>query len=197
MISQAGGIKSEAAGRIVFIPAEPAEPDQAKQMIAMVAAQPSNVAPMPLVLKDVDPIVIPIDSVNRSQNEIYLNMPARPGDVVMVPGGGEVLVQGWVAKAGAYKITPGLTILGAVAAAGGTTYPANEGAVELLRTDREGHKVSVVVDLDAIKRGERADIALREGDVVNVTAAGAKLAAYGIYRFFTSIIHVGASFPLR
>jgi hypothetical protein len=52
-------------------------------------------------------------------------------------------------------------------------------------------------DLDAIKRGERADIALREGDVVNVTASGAKLAAYGVYRFFTSIINVGASIPLR
>ena len=197
MISLAGGMKSSAAERIVFIPAEPAEPNRAKEFIATLPAQVNIPGPAPLVLKDVDPIVIPLDSVNRSRNEVYLNMPARPGDVVMVPGGGEVLVQGWVEKSGAYKITSGLTILGAVAAAGGTTYPANEGAVELLRTDRQGRKISLVADLDAIKRGEQVDIPLQEGDVVNVTASGPKLAAYGMYRFFTTIIHVGASFPLR
>jgi polysaccharide export outer membrane protein len=197
MISKAGGMKSDAAERIIFIPAEPAAPEQAKAIIAALPAQANSAAPSPLVLKDVDPIVIPLDSVNRSRSEVYLNMPARPGDVVMVPGGGQVLVQGWVEKPGAYRITSGMTILGAVAAAGGTTFPANQGAVELLRTDRQGRKVTLHADLDGIKRGEQADIALHEGDVVNVSSSGAKLVAYGIYRFFTTIIHVGASVPLR
>ena len=196
MISQAGGMKSNAAERIVFIPAEPAEPNKAKEIIATLPSQVNNPGPAPLVLKDIEPIVIPLDSVNRSRNEIYLNMPARPGDVVMVPAGGEVLVQGWVEKSGAYKITPGLTILGAIAAAGGTTFPANEGAVELLRTDRQGRKISLVANLDAIKLSEQADFPLQEGDVVNVTGTGPRLAAYGIYRFFTTIIRVGASIPL-
>jgi polysaccharide export outer membrane protein len=194
MISQAGGMKSDAAERIIFIPAEAAEPNKAKEIIAALPPQVNE--PPPLVLKDVEPIVIPLDSVNRSRSEIYLSMPARPGDVVVVPGGGQVLVQGWVEKAGAYNITSGLTILGAVAAAGGTTFPANEGAVQLLRTDRHGRKISLVADLDAIKRGEKADVALQEGDVVNVSGAGPRLAAYGIYRFFTTIIRVGASIPL-
>ena len=196
MISQAGGMKPNAAERIVFIPAEPTEPNKAKEIIATLPAQINNLGPAPLVLNEVDPIVIPLDNVNRSRNEVYLNLPARPGDVVMVPAGGEVLVQGWVEKSGAYKITPGLTILGAIAAAGGSTFPANEGAVELLRTDRQGRKVSLVADLDAIKRGEKADVPLQEGDVVNVTGSGPRLAAYGIYRFFTTIIRVGANIPL-
>jgi polysaccharide export outer membrane protein len=196
MISQAGGMKSNAAGRIVFIPAEPAEPSKAKEVMATLPAHVSDLGPAPLVLNDVEPIVIPLDSVNRSRNEIYLNMPARPGDVVMVPAGGQVLVQGWVEKSGAYTITPGLTILGAIAAAGGSTFPANEGAVELLRTDRQGRKISLVADLNAIKLGEQADVPLQEGDVVNVTGTGPKLAAYGIYRLFTTIIRVGASVPL-
>jgi hypothetical protein len=54
----------------------------------------------------------------------------------------------------------------------------------------------LVSDLDAIKRGETADVPLREGDVVNVTGSNPKLAAYGVYRFFTTIIRVGASIPL-
>src|SRR5437016_10809598 len=104
--------------------------------------------PSPLILKNVDPIVINLDSVNRSGNQRYLNMPALPGDIIMVPGGGEVLVQGWVEKPGAYKITSGLTVLGAVAAAGGPLFPADTGSVELIRTNHQGQKTSSVANLD-------------------------------------------------
>jgi polysaccharide export outer membrane protein len=120
MISQAGGTTDKAAERIMFIPAEPAAPDKAKEVISAMPVQLLSQDPSPLILKNVDPIVINLDSVNRSGNQMYLNMPALPGDIVMVPGGGEVLIQGWVEKPGAYKITSGLTILGAMAAAGGT-----------------------------------------------------------------------------
>jgi len=45
-------------------------------------------------------------------------------------------------KPGSYKITPGLTVVGAVAAAGGPLFPANTGAVKLIRPAREGEKMS-------------------------------------------------------
>ena len=130
---------------------------------------------------------------------MYLSIPARPGDIIMVPGGGEVLVQGWVGKPGAYKITSGLTILGAVAAAGGTVFPADTGSVELIRTNNQGQKTSFVANLDAIKAGEQPDLPLREGDVIDVLSTGPKLFAYGFYRFFTTLVHVGASanVPIR
>jgi polysaccharide biosynthesis/export protein len=197
MISQAGGMKSNAAERLLFYPAEPVHPNQAKEVMATLPPQVSDASATPLVLKEVEPLVILLDSVNRRRTEMYLNMPARPGDVILVPGGGDVLVQGWVEKPGAYKITAGLTVLGAVAAAGGTMFPANQSAIELLRTDTMGRKMSLSVDLEGIKSGEKADIPLQEGDVVHVTASGPKLAAYGVYRFFTTIMHIGASFPLR
>ena len=103
-------------------------------------------------------------------------MPARPGDIIMVPGGGEVFIQGWVGKPGAYKITSGLTILGAVAAAGGTLFPADNGSIELIRTNNQGQKTSFVANLDAIKAGEQPDLPLREGDVIDVSSTGPKLA---------------------
>src|SRR5206468_899330 len=103
--------------------------------------------PSPLILKNVDPIVINLDSVRRAADQMYLNIPARPGDIIMVPGGGEVLIQRWVAKPGSYKITSGLTILSAVAAAGSTTYPADTSSVELIRTNPQGHKSTFVADL--------------------------------------------------
>jgi polysaccharide export outer membrane protein len=199
MISQAGGMRTDAAEHIIFLPAEPAEPEKAKEVIDSLPVQVLSQDPSPLILKNVDPLVINLDSVNRSGNQRYLNMPALPGDIVMVPGGGEVLIQGWVAKPGAYKITSGLTILGAMAAAGGTSYPADTASVELIRTNPQGHKSTFVADLDAIKSGAQPDLPLREGDVIDVVSYGPKLFAYGFYRFFTTVFNVGAtaSIPIR
>ena len=170
---------------------------KAKEVIDSLPSQLVSQDPSPLVLKNVDPIVISLDSVNRSGQDRYLNMPARPGDIIIVPGGGEVFVQGWVGKPGAYKITSGLTILGAVAAAGGTVFPADNSSIELIRTNNQGQKTSFVANLDAIKTGGQPDLPLREGDVIDVSSTGPKLVAYGFYRFFTSFINVGASIPIR
>jgi polysaccharide biosynthesis/export protein len=199
MISLAGGMRTDAAEHILFLPAEPVEPEKAKEIIDSLPVQLMSQNTTPLILKNADPIVINLDSVNRSGNQRYLNMPALPGDIVMVPGGGEVLIQGWVQKPGAYKISSGLTILGAMAAAGGTSYPADTGSVELIRTNSQGHKSTFIADLDAIKSGAQPDVPLREGDVINVVSYGPKLFAYGFYRVFTSLVHVGASanIPIR
>ncbi|MGH7824908.1 MAG: polysaccharide biosynthesis/export family protein [Candidatus Binatia bacterium] len=191
MISHAGGMRTDAAERIMFIPAEPAEPDKAKEIIAAMPAQLVSQDPSPLILKDVDPIVINLQTIIRGGSDRYLAIPARPGDVIMVPGSGEVLIQGWITQPGSYKITPGLTLLGAVAAAGGPLFPADSGSVELIRTNKDGQRISVVVDLNAIRRGEEPDIRVREGDVIDMTASGPKVVAYGLYRFFTSIMDVG------
>jgi len=196
MISQAGGMTALAAERILFILAEPVDSAKAKEIVDSLPAELVSQDPSPLILKNIDPIVISLDSINRIGHERYLNIPARPGDIVMVPGGGEVLVQGWVGKPGAYKITSGLTILGAVAAAGGTVFPADNGSVELIRTNNQGQKTSFVANLDAIKAGEQPDLPLREGDVIDVSSTGPKLVAYGFYRFFTSVMNVGASVPI-
>jgi polysaccharide biosynthesis/export protein len=199
MISQAGGTTTAAAERILFIPAEPAEPDKAKEVISAMPIRMLSQDPAPLILKNVEPLVISLDGVNKSGQEMYLSMPAHPGDIVMIPGAGEVLVQGWVEKPGAYKITPGLTLYGVIAAAGGMTFPADGAAVNLIRTNSAGHKSRVTVDMDAIKSGAHADLSLREGDVVDVVASNPKLFAWGFYRFFTTVVNVGASanVPIR
>jgi polysaccharide export outer membrane protein len=199
MLSQAGGTTTAAAERILFIPAEPAEPDKAKEIVATMPIQMLSQDPSPLILKNNEPLVIGLNGVNKSGQEMYLNMPARPGDIIMIPGAGEVLVQGWVGRPGAYKITPGLTLLGVVAAAGGTAFPADEAAVELIRTNSAGNKSKILADLSAIKNGANPDLILREGDVVDVVSSSPKLVAWGFYKFFTSIVSVGASasVPIR
>lgn len=196
MISQAGGMNERAAERILLIPAQPAEPEKARAILSALPAQIVSKDPSPLIMKNVDPIVIHLGTLSKGGNERYLALPARPGDVIMVPGGGEVLVQGWVAKPGSYRITPGLTVLGAVAAAGGPNFSADTGAVKVIRTNKRGEKVFLLANLQSIERGEEPDVPLQEGDVIDVSSSAPKLVAYGLYRVFTTIVHVGANIPL-
>jgi SLBB domain len=196
MIALAGGMTSEAAARVLLIPAERVEPEAAKEAFAALRVQLASKDPSPMILKRTDPIIIDLQDLTRGASQQYLPLPVRPGDVIMVPGGGEVLVQGWVDKPGAYKISPGLTLLGTIAAAGGEMFPADSGAVRLIRNGKQGEKVSYIADLDKIKQSEQPDITVQEGDVIEVTSSTPKLIPYGVYRFFTSLFHVGGSVPL-
>ena len=115
----------------------------------------------------------------------------------MVPGGGQVLVEGWVEKPGAYKISQGITVAGVVAEAGGPLFPADLNTVRVIRSDKDGNRSFITVDLEKIKRGESTDISLNGGDIVEVSAQTSKLVPYGLYKVFTSIVNVGASIPIR
>jgi polysaccharide biosynthesis/export protein len=192
MIGLAGGLKEEAAPRILFIPAEPAETEKAKELLSTLPVQLVSRDSPPLLLKRTDPISIELKNFARGAQQIYLTLPVRPGDVIVVPGSGEVLVQGWVDKPGSYKITPGLTVLGAVAAAGGALFPADTTAVNVMRAGKDGGKSLLLVNLEKLKRGEQSDIPVQAGDVIEVSASSAKLVPYGVYRFFSSVFHIGA-----
>ncbi len=176
MISRAGGMTDEAAARIHFIPAKPVENEKAR---------------------NTDPILIDLKSLIKGRKETYLALPARPGDVIMVPGSGEVSVEGWVGKPGSYRITPGLTVLGAVAAAGGSLYAADTSSVKIVRTNQQGETTFFLANLEDIKRGEKPDIRVQESDVIVISSSSSKLVAYGIYRLFSTMVNIGANVPIR
>ena len=71
------------------------------------------------------PLSIPIRSTSLTGAGKYINLPMRPGDVIVVPGGGNVMVVGWVQTPGYFQVGSGLTVLGAIGAAGGPMYAAN------------------------------------------------------------------------
>ena len=196
MLALAGGLSTIAAQRILFIPAEPLEGGKAKELAALFPTQLVSTDAAPMFLKKVDPIVIDLQFLSNGEGQIYLTMPARPGDVFMVPGGGDVLIDGWVEKPGAYKVTPGLTVLGAVTAAGGTLFPADTSTVKILRTDKAGTRAFLIADLEKIKNGQQEDLRVQEGDVVEIVSSNVKLVPYGISRIFTTLVHIGGSIPL-
>jgi polysaccharide biosynthesis/export protein len=198
MISQAGGMTDDAAARIHFIPGEWVDVGTAQELVSSLPTQLASASPAFLPLaKRTDPIVIDLSGLARGgSQQLYMAMPARPGDVIMVPAGGEVLVEGWVAKPGSHKITRGLTVLGAIAAAGGPLFAADTSKVKVIRQGDIGEKIFFLADLDGIKKGEQQDFSVHEGDIIEVPYTAVKIVPYGIYTFITTVFRFGAAAPI-
>jgi len=198
VLSQAGGISPGADPKLYLIPAEPAEQGRVAQIASTMPQTLLQQDPTPLILKRTDPILIDVKQLSFGGNQQYLSLPVRPGDVIMVPSGGQVLVEGWVEKPGAYGLSPGLTVAGVVVQAGGPLYPAEINTVKVIRAERGGSKSFMYADLEKIKRGDSADVPLQGGDIVEVSAQTSRLVTYGLYRFFTTIVNigVGANIPI-
>jgi polysaccharide biosynthesis/export protein len=134
--------------------------------------------PIPL-LAQAHPITI---SLGDADAPSPLAIPARPGDVIIVPAAGDVMVQGWVQNPGAFKITPGMTVLGAVTAAGGQLFSSS---AEVLRTGAKGGKTALQVNLARVERREASDLPVRSGDVVIVNRSVTGAVPYLLYELFT------------
>jgi protein involved in polysaccharide export with SLBB domain len=61
-----------------------------------------------------------------------------------------------------------VTVLKAVTLAGGTTDRASESRVQIIRTDANGNRVTIPVNLKKVKRGKAEDPVLMRDDLVLV-----------------------------
>ena len=137
-------------------------------------------------------LTIPLRSTSLTGGGTYLSMPVRPGDVLVVPGGGEVMVVGWVKNPSHFAVGSGLTVLGAVGAAGGPMYAADTKEVALIRSEKNGSKLTVALDLDKISRGKAADVPVKANDVIDVPYSGWRI---GPYIFYSVVARIGIGGP--
>lgn len=135
----------------------------------------ASYSPLP---KGADSIPIDLTSLTRGSRD---DIPVRPGDVIIVPASGSVLVQGWVRTPGAYPITPGLTEYGAITAAGGAMFSST---ARLLRLEHSGERTEHRFDIAKIESGQEPDLQVESGDVVVVNKSVAGAAPYGFYELF-------------
>ena len=145
VLSQAGGLR-ETAGAEIYVVRSSGE-GESKRFAISIADLMSN--------RDPD-----------------LNIPIQPGDIISVPPDRAVFVY----VDGAVR-TPGLieqmasrpiTLLQAIAKAGGTTERANLKSVHLLRKGPDGVQVLRQLNLKRIRLGKDSDPGLKDGDIIVV-----------------------------
>jgi len=145
MISEAGGLTKEAGDRIIIL-----------------RKTGSGVADR--LQLDLDDLVI------RGNPE--LNLALAPGDVVNVPIDRPIFVyvDGAVAAPGQIegKMSRPITLLQAIARAGGLTERASQRGVHVLRKAADGSQTRIPVNLRDLRKGKSDDIVLEDGDVVVV-----------------------------
>lgn len=218
MMTRAGGLTATAADEIILMPAEQNK-QQAIGRIAEVSANGADPAAAlhngvppsdasvsreaafkrgelsALLRQNSHPLVIGLKSTALTGGGTYLNMPVRPGDVIVVPGGGDVMVVGWVQNPGHFQVGSGLTVLGAIGAAGGPMFAANSSEVHLIRTRRDGSKLVLRIDLDKIKNGQEADLPVRGNDVIDVPYSTVKVGPYVFYQILSKMSVGGPAIP--
>jgi protein involved in polysaccharide export with SLBB domain len=78
-------------------------------------------------------------------------------------------------------ITHNLSVIGAVAASGGTLFAANEHDVRIVRRQTDGQIAAMNVDIASIQAGKSADVPLRDGDIVDVPYSALRIPGYALY----------------
>lgn len=213
-ITQAGGVTAEAADEIVILPEVKGGQKQMARLAASLSeahephpkvadadhpqtpqdAQPERagqenteltMASLEKNISNGPAVVIPLKASALTGSARYVNMPVRPGDVLIVTGGGNVMVTGWVYKPGFFTVGSGLTVLGAVGSAGGAMYAAAPSSSTLIRSDASGNKVSIPVNLDKIATGADPDIPVRANDVIDVPFSNLRIGPYVVYNILT------------
>jgi len=193
-VGRAGEIMPHQAGR--GIPGGNPDIDQrAKQQASRTAAPPQGDTAehtLGMLPANAHPLSIPIKSTSLTGAGKYINLPMRPGDVIVVPGGGNVMVVGWVQTPGYFQVGSGLTVLGAIGAAGGPMYAANTKEITLIRSNKDGSKDTIPINLDMISKGDEADLPVKANDVIDVPYSNVRI---GPYVFYSILSRMGLGTP--
>jgi polysaccharide export outer membrane protein len=116
-------------------------------------------------------LAIRVDDLVMSRDP-ELNVPVLPGDVISVPSDPmvHVYVDGAVGEPGRIEqpARRPITLLQAIAKAGGATERANLKKVTILRQAEDGTQGSMEVNMARIRKGKDVDPLLRDGDMVVV-----------------------------
>jgi polysaccharide biosynthesis/export protein len=111
-------------------------------------------------------------------DQFAVNFPLQPNDVVYVPYNVDnvVYVMGQVSKPGAYAVSPNMSVVQALAQAGGLTDSASPSKVALARPSQNIQKE---IDLDSLIKGDGSvNYAVEAGDIVYVPKRGLAKVGY-------------------
>jgi polysaccharide export outer membrane protein len=165
MLSMAGGFGKKgtsAAGRTVLITRKSGFKD----------LQPVD----GMHVRGPDQIEIDLNRLLYTRDEA-LNIEVRPLDIISVSKAEVVYVTGAVAKPGGFVLEdrPTMTVLQAIAMAQGLTFTAAKKSTRIIRTNQDGSKREVPIDLSKIIKGKAEDTTLAADDILYVPDSTKKL----------------------
>lgn len=121
---------------------------------------------------------IRIDLPRNLADDLSGNVDVLPGDTITVPRAPVVYVVGDVGRPAGLLIDNGtLTVLQALALAGGTNHTAKMGSVRLIRKTPSGGMTETRVALKKMMEAKAPDVTLQADDILFVPMSGAKVAA--------------------
>jgi polysaccharide export outer membrane protein len=126
---------------------------------------------------------IPYYVSNRASDYLDQTVLVNPGDKILVPKAGIVYVLGDVGRPGGYPMTNNdgtLTVMQAIAGAGGTASSAVPSHTRLIRRTSVGGYQSDPVPFSDMQKGKKPDIPLQAGDIVYVPFSYLRNAALGL-----------------
>lgn len=172
VLALAGGLAPDAGGS-VYVMRNPKASSSAAGQPGMQKEEEAAQAEVPA---EANFLEIDLKKLLESDDPRY-NVLIHPGDTVKVKQAGMVYVVGEVKKSGGFalKSNERLTVLQAVALGEGLTGVASKGESLIIRTDENGQRTKIPIDLGRMLKGKTQDIALQAQDIVFVPSSGGKV----------------------
>lgn len=144
---------------------------------------------------------IEVDLLALENGDVLQNFMVRSGDVIQVAAAPPIFVIGYVNKVGEIPLKRPMTLLEAVAIAGGVQIPEASPTLARIRRRTDGGSATVLgagvdeevieVDLVAIADGEAPDVPLVAWDIVEVPQSTTRWVVLGVTNFVTRIVSFG------
>lgn len=184
-ISSAGGMTTDAGSRIYLIPAEARGTGDVQTVAAGLRQGDANADSLG------HGIMVDTNEADPAAQQAFFSMPVHGGDVIVVPSSGHFVVDGWVAKPGTYPLRAGLTLRGALATAGGLSFPASQ-RVRIHAPATNGNTPLREVNYADVLAQRTPDVFIHQGDVIQVASSPFKLVPYAFYKVVVDLVKVGA-----
>jgi polysaccharide export outer membrane protein len=147
VVSQAGGFTSTASRKIAILRRNQTEP-------------------------------IPVNLPRNLADDLTANVQVQPGDTITVPRAPVIYVVGDVGRPSGLLVDNGtMTVLQALALAGGTNKTAKLGAVRILRKGPSGGVTETKVQIKKMLEAKAPDVTLQADDILFVPVSGGRVLA--------------------
>lgn len=200
-LALAGGPTSKAGGK-VFVLRAPAPGGPEGEVLAAPPSPGSFLDPAPAMVPgqldiaaelgthldqnldhiDLDDLVV--------RGNMALNCSLGDGDVIHVPRAPMCFVMGLVHYPGGFPLRDDVTVLKAIALAGGMRDNASPRLTVLIRVTADG-RITIPIDLSNVRAGADNDLLLRPGDVLVLSESQGSKVGRSVLEFFRGLFTIG------